>query len=166
MSLGAQRFAMAGKADCRIISRFIAFEPTFGGKFTREKYDTIINEVQRILLFIALITYASNILSTEGEDDPDKATWLQTFGNLVRSAKVTSHELTSTLSLLSASVTNGNPLPPYLKAPEPYRLSAKFEAMDADILSINHIAEPGYAAFAVMQIATSLISDDMEKLTG
>ena len=33
-----------------------------------------------------------------------------------------------------------------------------------DILSISHITEPGYAAFAVMQIASSLISDDLEKL--
>lgn len=113
---------------------------------------------------MALISYASGLLSNEDDKDPDKATWLKTFANLVRSAKVTSHEMTSTLSLLSASVTNGNPLPPYLKAPEPYRLSAKLEEMDADILSINHIAEPGYAAFAVMQIATSLIIDDIGKL--
>ena len=140
------------------------FEPTFGGKFPRKTYDAIIDETQSILSFMALLSYASNLLSTEGDDEPDKATWLNTFATLVKSAKITSHELTSTLSLLSASVTNGNPLPPYLRAPEPYQLSAKLEAMDADILSINHIAEPGYAAFAVMQIATSLIIDDMTKL--
>ena len=68
------------------------------------------------------------------------------------------------LSLLSASVTNGHPLPPYLKAPQPYKLTEKLEALDADILGISHIAEPGYAAFAVMQIASSLISDDLGKL--
>ena len=68
------------------------------------------------------------------------------------------------LSLLSASVANGHPLPPYLKAPQPYKLTEKLEALDADILSISHIAEPGYAAFAVMQIASSLISDDLGKL--
>ena len=112
---------------------------------------------------MALISYASNLLSNKG-DNPEEATWLKNFARLVRSAKVTSHEVTSTLSLLSASVMNGNPLPPYLKAPEPYQLSAKLEAIDADILSINHIAEPGYAAFAVMQVATSFITDDMEKL--
>ena len=68
------------------------------------------------------------------------------------------------LSLLSAAVTNGNPLPPYLAAPPAFRLSQRLEAMDADILSINHIAEPGYSAFAVMQVASSLISQDLEKL--
>jgi len=77
---------------------------------------------------------------------------------------VTSQELTSVLSLLSASVTSGIPLPPYLKAPEPYKLSAKLEAIDADILDISHVTEPGYTAFAVIQIASSLISDDISKL--
>ena len=83
---------------------------------------------------------------------------------MVGSLQVTSHDLTSTLSLLSAAVTNGNPLPPYLKGPKPFQLSAKLEALDADILSVKHITEPGYSAFAVMQIASSLISDDLGKL--
>lgn len=113
---------------------------------------------------MALISYASNILADKDDNDPNQATWLKTFARLVKSINVTSYEMTSTLSLLSASVINGNPLPPYLKAPAPYKLSQKLEAIDPDILSISHITEPGYAAFAVMQIASSLISDDVEKL--
>lgn len=80
------------------------------------------------------------------------------------SIATTSQEITSTLALLSNSVTNGTPLPPYLKAPKPYQLSQKLEKLDADILSISHIAEPGYSAFAVMQIASSLVGDDLGKL--
>lgn len=114
---------------------------------------------------MSLISYASNILSNNNDaDDPNQASWLKTFSQLVQSIELTSHEITSTLALLAASVSNGNPLPPYLKAPEPYRLSAKLEALDPDILSVSHIAEPGYAAFAVMQVASRLVSDDMEKL--
>jgi hypothetical protein len=55
-------------------------------------------------------------------------------------------------------------LPPYLKAPEGYQLSKKLEAVDHDILSLRHIAEPGYAAFAVMAISTRCIHMDLEKL--
>lgn len=113
---------------------------------------------------MSLISYASNILSDKDKEDPTKAGWLKTFSGLVKSVRLTSQEITSTLALLSASVTNGNPLPPFLKAPEPYRLSQKLEALDPDILSVSHITEPGYAAFAVMQVASRLISDDMEKL--
>ncbi|KAL8808255.1 MAG: hypothetical protein Q9223_005416 [Gallowayella weberi] len=151
-------------AGLRQHSAFTAWEPTFGGKFPRQTYDNIIQEVQNILNYMALISYASNILHNHDDNETDQATWLKDFRRLVRSVDVTSQELTSTLALLSASVTNGNPLPPYLHAPEPYRLSQKLEAIDADILHVSHIMEPGYAAFAVMQIASSLISDDMGKL--
>jgi hypothetical protein len=68
------------------------------------------------------------------------------------------------LSLLSSSITNGQPLPPYLRAPEAYQLSKRLAAIDRDVLSPRHIAEPGYAAFAVLQISTSCINMDVEKL--
>ena len=42
---------------------------------------------------------------------------------------------------------NSSPLPPYLKAPTSYQLTGKLEKIDPTILSISHIAEPGYAAF-------------------
>ncbi|KAL8691620.1 MAG: hypothetical protein Q9218_003195 [Villophora microphyllina] len=138
---------MALLAGLRQHSAFTAWEPTFGGKFPRKQYNTIINEAEK-----------------KDEDDLDKASWLKDFSRLRQNINVTSRELTSLLSLLSASVINGTALPPHLEAPKPYRLSAKLEAIDADILSISHIAEPGYAAFAVMQIASSLISDDMGEL--
>lgn len=112
-----------------------------------------------------LISYASNNFVHSPSPSPNtKASWIEDFARLVSSVNTTSQEITSILALLSASVTNGNPLPPYLKAPQAYKLSARLEELDADILSINHIAEPGYSAFAVMQIASSLVSDDMEKL--
>jgi hypothetical protein len=80
------------------------------------------------------------------------------------SANITTHQVTSLLSLLSASIRNGQSLPPYLRPPRPYGLSSKLEEMDADILSVRHIAEPGYAAFAVIQIASRCIIADLEKL--
>ncbi|KAL8776179.1 MAG: hypothetical protein Q9194_003314 [Teloschistes cf. exilis] len=146
---------MALLAGLREHSNFTKWEPTFGGKFPRK----------HVLRYMGLISYASNILRKRDEGDSDEnASWLKDFSRLMHSVNVTSHELTSTLSLLSASVTNGNALPPYLEAPKPYGLSVKLEAIDADILDVSHITEPGYAAFAVMQIASSLISDDMNKL--
>ena len=112
-----------------------------------------------------LISYASNNFVHSPSPSPDtKASWIEDFARLVSSVNTTSQEITSILALLSAAVTNGNPLPPYLKAPQAYKLSTRLEELDSDILSIKHIAEPGYGAFAVMQIASSLVSDDLEKL--
>lgn len=115
---------------------------------------------------MALISYASKNFNTNQHDNnpPEQNTWSRDMVRLAQSINITSHEITSLLSMLSAAVTNGTPLPPYLKKPQSFRLSERLQALDADILSISHIAEPGYAAFAVMQIASSMIGDDLEKL--
>lgn len=120
-----------------------------------------------IVNYTALIGYASNTFTQtnlQGENDKSSAQWFRDFKRIISSADITSHEITSLLSLLSSSITNGQPLPPYLVAPQSYKLATRMEAVDRDILSIRHIAEPGYAAFAVMQISTRCIHMDIEKL--
>jgi hypothetical protein len=97
-------------------------------------------------------------------DDPSASNWFNNFCRIVEAANVTSHEATSLLALLSSSITTGQPLPPYLSTPHPYELSRTMKQIDDDILSVRHIAEPGYAAFAVLQISTSCINMDLEKL--
>ena len=117
-----------------------------------------------ILNNMMLISYASNSFVHEPASSPGEASWVEDFARLVSSVNATSQQITSTLALLSASVTNGKPLPPYMKAPQAFKLSEKLEELDADILSIDHIAEPGYSAFAVLQIASSHISNDLGQL--
>lgn len=118
-----------------------------------------------IAKYLSLLGYASETLMVldNDPDSPDSA-WLEDFKKLASIARVTSHEVTSVLCLLSASITNRQPLPPYLKPPRPYSFSTKLEELDADILNIRHIAEPGFAAFAVLQISTRCIVGDMERL--
>lgn len=96
--------------------------------------------------------------------DHHSAQWFNDFRRVILSAKVTSHEITSLLAMLSSSVTNAQPLPPYLHAPPGGQLSRKLEMVDPEILSLRHIAEPGYAAFAVMSISTRCIHMDIERL--
>ncbi|KAI9716245.1 MAG: hypothetical protein M1812_005470 [Candelaria pacifica] len=143
-------------------SSFVAWEISIGGKFPKREYDTIIQEVQNILNYMSLMVYSTSTFSSSQRST--ESAWIKDLRLLIPSVNVTSREITSLLSLLSASLTNGQPLPPYLKAPEPYLLSRKLEALDKDILSVSHIAEPAYSAFAVMQVASRLIIDDLEKL--
>lgn len=150
-------------AGLRQHSAFTVWEPSFGGKFPRKEYDAIIQGVQNILNYMALISYSTKSFSSH-PGSPNKGPWMEAFNLLIQSLNVSSQEITSMLSLLSASVTSGNPLPPYLKPPSAFKLTARLEALDADILSIDHLSEPGYSAFAVMQVASSMISDDLEKL--
>lgn len=65
---------------------------------------------------------------------------------------------------MSSSLANAQPLPPYLNIPEPFQFVKLIESVDKDILSIRHIAEPEYSAFAVLQIVSVRINTDLGKL--
>lgn len=123
--------------------------------FTLAHLNSIINH-------ISLIGYASAKFSDETMEE--ESVWASDFRKMLTSVRATSHEITGLLSLLSASIANGQPLPPYLKTPQPYQLSAKLEEIDHDILSVRHIAEPGYAAFAVMQVSSRCIIAELDVL--
>ncbi|KAI9837323.1 MAG: hypothetical protein M1819_000397 [Sarea resinae] len=146
-------------------SDFSVYELKVGGKFPKQRYDTIIDGVQKILNYMALMAYSSAAFSrTHSSPDTAETEWIDDFSRVVDSVQVTTHAVTSTLCLLSNSVLNGQPLPPYLQPPRAYELSQRLEAIDREILSVKHVAEPGYAAFAVMQVASGLVVWEVEKL--
>ncbi|KAF2995670.1 hypothetical protein E8E13_002306 [Curvularia kusanoi] len=126
-------------------SGFVKFEFPLGGKFPIKDYNTIIGLVTNIVNYTALLGYSSQAFSSPfpSPDDTNRQQWLADFRRVIGDANVTSHEITTLLSLLSSSIQNGQPLPPYLKAPDAYELSRKLETVDQDILSLRHIAEPG-----------------------
>ena len=110
--------------------------------------------------------YASEMLLPQlGESfDDSNLLWAEGFKRLISSARITTHDITSLLCLLSASITGRQALPPYLKAPKPYSFDRKLEEIDDEILSIRHIYEPGFAAFAVLQISARCIAGDVQQL--
>ncbi|KAJ5121278.1 Brefeldin A sensitivity protein-related domain of unknown function DUF2421 [Penicillium bovifimosum] len=152
-------------AGLREYSGFLRWEVPIGGRFPKKQYDSIILCVENIVNYLSLLGYASDTLMNLGDsDDPADTAWMLDFRRLVNTAKVTTHEVTSLLCLLSASITNRQPLPPYLKAPRPYSFTKRLEDLDHDILSLRHVAEPGFAAFAVLQISTRCIVGDVDRL--
>ncbi|KIW33378.1 uncharacterized protein PV07_00235 [Cladophialophora immunda] len=138
-------------------SQFLKYEPTFGGKFPKETYDELIVHMQSLFNYMALTAYSSNAFSCEGEESE----WLRDFKRITAKSRITSHALTSTLCLVSASITNSQPLPPYITVARPIDIADQLAAIDPGILSIQHINEPCYAAFAVLEIASILIMQEM-----
>ena len=139
-------------------SEFTKFEPVFGGKFPKKTYDELIQAMQNLFNYLALTSYAS-ISFTEGSSDETE--WLRDFRRFAGDLNITSHDMTSCLCLVSASVSNSHPLPPYLKTPRPVDLGRRMEAVDPELLSVSHISQPCYAAFAVLEIASTLIAEEL-----
>ncbi|KFY72534.1 hypothetical protein V499_07347 [Pseudogymnoascus sp. VKM F-103] len=146
------------------------WEPAVGGKFPRETYEAIILRSTNIMNYLSLISYATQTWSREEGSIPTKPetatqrAWLNDLSVLIEDVGPTSHQITSTLSLLSASIIQGSTLPPYIQLPPPYYLNRRLEALDTGILSMRHIEEPGYSAYACLQVASSLITDDLARL--
>lgn len=149
----------------RAQSEFLKFDIPIGGKFPREQYQNLVVHLQSILNFMSLISLASYSFTELREEGYEKnLRWLKDFQKLVGQANMTSEQVTTLLSLMSASVNGGQALPPYLRVPEPWLLANKLDSMDRELLSVRHIAEPGYASFAVVQIGTKFIHDDLKRL--
>jgi hypothetical protein len=150
----------------RTQSSFIRYDIPVGGKFPVKQYQALLADLQNVLNFMALISVASMPFYELNEESERNhgSEWLQNFRKVIGEAKLTTQSITTLLSLLSSSITSGNPLPPYLRVPEPYQLSERLDKLDRDILSIRHIAEPGYASFSVIQIGTKSLLDDLHRL--
>ncbi|KAF4637953.1 hypothetical protein G7Y89_g102 [Cudoniella acicularis] len=146
------------------------WELTIGGKFPRDTYEDITIRATNIMNYMSLISYAAQSWSQDGGSaypntiPAARRAWIDDLALLVDKIGPTSHSVTSILSLLSASVKTGTALPPYMQLPEPYNLTKRLQALDKGILDARHVEEPGYSAYAVMQVASAMMMDDLKRL--
>ncbi|KAK0247699.1 hypothetical protein LTS09_017183 [Friedmanniomyces endolithicus] len=146
-------------------SQFSKFQLRVGGRFPAAEYEGLIESCQRVLQYTALMSHASLTFSTHNKaDTTEESQWARDFRQLVSQTSSTSHKVTSLLALLSTSMSYGQPLPPYLDMPQPFQFVKKVDSIDPDLLSIRHIAEPEYSAFAVIQVCSQAVHADLEKL--
>lgn len=125
----------------------------------------MIDCVRRIFVATSLIAHASETLAARGPDDSEQSQWSQDFRKVILSISQNTHRFTSTLSLLSASLSNAQPLPPFLELPKEFEFIERLEAVHPDILSVHHIAEPEYSAFVVIQICAESMNKNLAQLT-
>lgn len=152
----------------RMQSSFEKWDINLGGQFPRQTFANIIDHLQSMLNHTALVSLASlsiaEIRETHGPGRQKELDWLGSLRRLSKEANLTTQQITTLLSVLSSSISNEQPLPPHLTIPEPWLLSERLDKIDKDLLSLRHIAEPGYASFAVIQIGTRCLSDDLRML--
>ncbi|KAK3719522.1 hypothetical protein LTR37_004380 [Vermiconidia calcicola] len=136
-----------------------------GGRFPRKEYEGLVQCLRRLLLWTSLASYASMTFENLDSSDEGRSAWSAQFRKIIINTNHTSNRITSLLSLLSSSLGNGQPLPPYLQMPEPFQFLRQMNEIDQDVTSIRHIAEPEYSAFAVMQVVSQSINVDIKELT-
>lgn len=98
------------------------------------------------------------------DSQSSSSSWLDNFKQIVSSLELTSRDVSATLSLVATAISRGHPLPPFLTAPEPVNLHTLIRESDRYILSSDNVCEPGYAAFAAIQVASALLADDLNGL--
>ncbi|KAF2863186.1 hypothetical protein K470DRAFT_211067 [Piedraia hortae CBS 480.64] len=142
---------------------FLGFDIPIGGKFPRQEYQNVVELMQSAANFMVLVTIASTAFADAGQRDgwTHTSRWRDDFQRIMSEADIATHQITTLLTLFSGSITTGTPLPPYLQVPEPYELSKHLDEIDKDILSVRHIAEPGYSAFALIQLGSRCMVEDV-----
>jgi len=161
-------------------AEFQKWEPSIGGEFPRDVYEDIITRSMRISSYITLIEHTiDNPAYTTGaaasEDGVNRGlstTWMRALRGVLAESDRSQDNIVCTLVLLSNALDSGHALPPHLPLPKPYALTRMLEQMrDAqgnrkglELLDAKHMADSGYAEFAVLQVCASMICDDLEGL--
>ena len=123
-------------------------------------HSLIVTSILRLTDMIAFVTTSVKDL----REDTSDTCWLDDIKKLIATLELTSHHTTTLLAIISSAISTSKPLPPYLKAPDPYDISDMISNLDGDILSTKYVCEPGYAAFAVMQLSTTKLADELAGL--
>ncbi|PYH85653.1 hypothetical protein BO82DRAFT_302115 [Aspergillus uvarum CBS 121591] len=154
----------------RMHSHFSSFEPPIGGKFPKPTYDRIIGQIQRTLTSMALMAHTTQNLDAFSADPPGGGNhpqnkWVARLASIaLQSAGFKSHQTTSLLCHLSASMTNAQPLPPYLSTGDSFPLVRELQRIDGELLSIRHVEDPAFSAFVCLEVLRSVVSFTLDDL--
>jgi len=113
----------------------------------------------------------SYVLESLHRRDPASGKCSLAFGELLPSITSAQQRIINALTLLSNSMLNGQSLPPYLPLPKPFELTAELmritrerEGGGSGLLDVEHIEQYGYAEFAVMEVCSTHLRDDLDGL--
>ncbi|KAL4814960.1 hypothetical protein BDW67DRAFT_80690 [Aspergillus spinulosporus] len=160
----------------RTLSHFSTFEPRIGGKFPKATYDAVIREIQRMFISMALMAQTAQAFQNPSlSSTPENTSRENQFANkwssrlatvALQSADFKSHAATSLLCHLGSAVLNAQPLPPYLSAGASFPLARSVRQTDKDLMSIRHIQDPAFSAFASLEVLRSVVGVGLGELLG
>lgn len=173
-------------AEIRGHIEFTKYEPPIGGRFPKETYDNISSEIQTILTSMALMAHVTRNVETMVPDDSsdrgsvnthrrwsastwgDSANgeekWIKHLARAASSPDFHSRVITSVLYQLSAAVSNGLSLPPYLAPPHAFPLARNLRRMNENLLDMRNIEDPSFSAFVAVEVLSSMVNSNLKTL--
>lgn len=156
----------------RTHNHFSTFEPPIGGKFPKGIYDDIIAGIQGMLTSMSLMAYTAQSLNTLPSKSQEEAPgmdvrneWMKQLAVIAsESSEFNSHRITALLCHLSASISNAQPLPPYLTSPDSFPLAKRMQRVDTELLSIRHVGDPAFSAFVSLEVLRSVVGVGLRDL--
>jgi hypothetical protein len=146
----------------RSFSQFTVYEPPVGGRFPKSTYDSIISDIQSIVISMALMAKIPEGLM--GLPSQQEQKWLRLLATAIDSTDFHSHNITSLLCHLSAAVSTGTALPPYLSPPEPFPLARKLRTLNSGLLDRKNARDPAFSAFASLEVLSSVVNQNLTQL--
>jgi hypothetical protein len=146
----------------RMFSQHTVYELPVGGKFPKSTYDSIISEIQSIVISMALMAKIPEGL--KGITGQPEGEWLRQLSSVIESTNFNSHHITSLLCHLSAAVSTGTALPPYLSPPEPFPLGRKLRTLNSALMERKNVQDPAFSAFASLEVLSSMVNKNLAEL--
>ncbi|EEP76334.1 predicted protein [Uncinocarpus reesii 1704] len=173
-------------AEIRNHIEFTKYEPPIGGRFPKEIYERISLEIQTILSSMALMAHVTRNLermvpeelpfresistrrrwsaSTWSDSGRNEEKWIEHLARAASSQDFHSQVITSVLYHLSAAVSNGLSLPPYLAPPHAFPLARNLRKMNENLLDIRNIEDPSFSAFVSVEVLSSVVNSNLKTL--
>ncbi|EAS35900.3 uncharacterized protein CIMG_01254 [Coccidioides immitis RS] len=173
-------------AEIRSHIEFVKYEPPIGGRFPKETYENISSEIQTILTSMALMAHVTRNVdrmmpeefpyrgsvsstrrwsaSTWSDSSSGGEKWIKHLARAASSQDFHSHVITSLLYHLSAAVSNGLSLPPYLTPPHAFPLARNLRRMNENLLDIRNIEDPSFSAFVAVEVLSSMVNSNLKTL--
>ncbi|KAK0119031.1 hypothetical protein ONS95_007895 [Cadophora gregata] len=139
---------------------FIPWDIKVGGEFPIKIYSALVEEVQNVTTYLTIIAYASESFPAAHAQLP----WLAQFASRRDSNDHESHKVTTLIALISASLTNGQALPPYLQAPAGFRITDEFLDHSDGVLSLKNLNEPGFRSVVVIEVAQRCVEGSTQRI--
>ena len=143
---------------------FTKFEPSLRGKFPAEEYNSIITSCTTMTNQLLLLADASGTFAARVEGG-----WGAELSEALRGVDTMSHDTISLMVLLSAALGGPQPLPPFLRKPEKWRMLER-RLKKKGALGLDNMSEKGFTAFVAVLIAGGVVglelSNVMDRVKG